>query len=125
VAARPAPETPDFASILQAFLDRSQPADGIYEVPFILHSDTLTRLLLLLDIEYYLQQSLLAPQLSQVALPEQDPIHEEVYLPVQTIQQKANTDRDHAIDPKSKPDSSQLLGQQPIDEGKYGQYERG
>src|SRR5262249_18066349 len=61
--------TPDFAEILQAFLARIQPVDGVFEVPFILHSDALARMRVTLDIEYYLEQSMLDPQLRQVTLP--------------------------------------------------------
>ena len=61
--------TPDFTEFLQAFIERNQPVDGVFEIPFILHSDTLGRLRLTLDVEYHLEQSLLAPELTQLALP--------------------------------------------------------
>jgi len=66
---RVAVTTPDFADILQGFLDRSQPVEGIFEVPFILHSDSLARLRLTLNVDYYVKESLLPSELSQVVLP--------------------------------------------------------
>jgi DNA-binding beta-propeller fold protein YncE len=61
--------TPDFATILQAFLDRNEPKDGAYDVPFILHSDALARLQLELDVDFHIEQSLLPPELNEATYP--------------------------------------------------------
>ncbi|MFQ3664188.1 MAG: choice-of-anchor R domain-containing protein, partial [Chloroflexaceae bacterium] len=81
--------TPDFAAMLDAFLQRSQPEDGVYLVPFTLHSDSLARLRVSLALEYHLEQRLLPPQLSQAvfpyaygALPEAAPVPLAAHLPL-------------------------------------------
>ncbi|MGD2076749.1 MAG: hypothetical protein PVH18_00050 [Chloroflexota bacterium] len=61
--------TPDFAAVLQAHLDLNEPQDEMVEIPFILHSDTLTRLALTLDITYHFQQRLLPEGMDQVTYP--------------------------------------------------------
>jgi len=50
-------------------MEVSEPVEGVYEAPFLLHSDTLCRLKLALELEYFLEQPLLAPHLNQVLLP--------------------------------------------------------
>lgn len=60
--------TPDFGPILQAYLDRSGMTEGIVEVPFVLHSDTLARLRLTLDIDYFLTRPML-DEVNEIALP--------------------------------------------------------
>ncbi|HWQ15748.1 MAG TPA: choice-of-anchor R domain-containing protein, partial [Roseiflexaceae bacterium] len=62
---REAAVTPDFAAILDAFTQRVAPEGGVYEVPFTLHSDTLARLRVTLEIEFFLSQPLLPPPLTQ------------------------------------------------------------
>jgi len=48
-----APDTsPDFAALLQAFLATAAVENGYYLVPFVVHSDTLARLSVALDIAY-------------------------------------------------------------------------
>jgi hypothetical protein len=61
--------TPDFAPVLQDALDRIEPEYGIFVVPLLLHSDSLARLRLTLDLEYVIEQSLLPPELSQIVIP--------------------------------------------------------
>lgn len=80
--------TPDFAAMLDAFLQRNEPQDGVYLVPFTLHSDSLARLRVSLALEYHLEQRLLPSQLSQAvfpyaygALPEAPPVALEARLP--------------------------------------------
>ncbi len=81
--------TPDFAAMLDAFLQRNEPQDGVYLVPLTLHSDSLARLRVSLALEYHLEQRLLPPQLSQAvfpyaygALPEAAPVALEARLPL-------------------------------------------
>jgi YVTN family beta-propeller protein len=65
-----APETtPDFAPLLQAFLSKAKSENGFFQVPLVLHTDTLARLSLSLEIEYLLEQNVLPPGLREVTLP--------------------------------------------------------
>lgn len=59
--------TPDFSVILQAYLDRSGMTEGIVEVPFVLHSDTLARLHVTLDIDYFFTRPML-DRVNEIAL---------------------------------------------------------
>jgi YVTN family beta-propeller protein len=61
--------TPNFAAVLQAFLTDAQVENGFYVVPLILHSDTIGRLTVDLEIEYLVQETALPPGLNEVALP--------------------------------------------------------
>lgn len=61
--------SPDFAAVLQAFLAEATVENGYYQVPLILHSDTIARLRLTLDIEYRLEASVMPAGLSEVQLP--------------------------------------------------------
>src|ERR1051325_1228387 len=61
--------TPDFAAVLQAFLTNAEVENGFYVVPLILHSDTIGRLTVDLEIEYLVQETALPSGLSEVALP--------------------------------------------------------
>jgi YVTN family beta-propeller protein len=61
--------TPDFAAVLQAFLTNAEVENGFYVVPLILHSDTIGRLTVELEIEYLVQETALPSGLSEVALP--------------------------------------------------------
>ncbi|HEV2706726.1 MAG TPA: helix-hairpin-helix domain-containing protein [Pyrinomonadaceae bacterium] len=65
-----APETtPDFAPLLQAFLSKAKSENGFYQVPLVLHTDTLARLSLSLQIDYLIEQNVLPPGLREVTLP--------------------------------------------------------
>jgi YVTN family beta-propeller protein len=65
-----APETtPDFAAVLQAFLADAQLENGLYVVPLVLHSDTIARLTVKLQIDYLIQQTALPPGVNDVTLP--------------------------------------------------------
>ncbi len=61
--------TPDFAPILQAFLAGVQVENGFYTVPLVLHSDTIARLKVNLEIEFLIQESVLPEGLNEVTLP--------------------------------------------------------
>ncbi|PZO51928.1 MAG: hypothetical protein DCF14_08245, partial [Phormidesmis priestleyi] len=59
---------PDFTPILNAFLATATPENGFYAIPVIIHSDTLARLHVRLQIEYFVTQSGLPAQLSEATL---------------------------------------------------------
>lgn len=59
-------DTPDFSDILQAVLQRELAVAGIRDLTLILHSDTLARLRLTLNLEYELAQSLLPAELESI-----------------------------------------------------------
>lgn len=61
--------TPDFAAPLQAFLADAQLENGLYIVPLVLHSDTIARLTVELQIDYLIQQTALPPGVNDVTLP--------------------------------------------------------
>lgn len=64
--------TPDFGVLLQAYLDDAADAgnaeDGVWLLPFVLHSDALGRLALELEIEYLRRASVLPGGLEDAAL---------------------------------------------------------
>lgn len=63
------PETsPDFATLLNAFLLNASPQDGFYAIPFVIHSDTLARFNLTVTIDYQIVQPVLPPHLSELNL---------------------------------------------------------
>lgn len=61
--------SPDFADVLQAFLVDAKAENGYFNVPLILHSDTIARLQLTLEIEYQIEASVMPPGLDEVQLP--------------------------------------------------------
>lgn len=61
--------SPDFAAILQAFLASATAENGYYVVPLVLHSDTVCRLDVDLEVEYVMRTSLQPPGLKEVVLP--------------------------------------------------------
>jgi hypothetical protein len=58
--------SPDFTLMLNAFLVNAQPQNGVYEIPFVIHSDAIARLEVTLAIDYLIEQPVLPPQLSEV-----------------------------------------------------------
>ena len=64
------PETsPDFAEVLNAFIATAEVKDGILQIPLVLHSDTLARLEVTLEIDYVIEQLVLPSHLSEVNIP--------------------------------------------------------
>jgi YVTN family beta-propeller protein len=61
--------SPDFAAVLQAFLADAKAENGFYHVPLILHSDTIARLQVALNIEYQVEASVMPSGLDEVQLP--------------------------------------------------------
>jgi hypothetical protein len=61
--------TPNFADFLQIYLQEAVVSNGRYQIPLIIHSDSLTRLNVAVDIEYTRQQSALPAGVNEVALP--------------------------------------------------------
>lgn len=61
--------TPDFTLPLQAFLAEAKAENGYYVVPLVLHSDSIARLAVALEIEFLVEERALGPGLSQVILP--------------------------------------------------------
>jgi len=59
----------DFAQFLQLYLNDAEVVGGFYEIPLVVHSDTLARLDLAVAIEYVVQQSALPAGVGEVALP--------------------------------------------------------
>jgi DNA-binding beta-propeller fold protein YncE len=60
--------TPDYAEALQAFLAESDVENGFYVVPLTLHSDSIARLKLEIEIEFAVEQKALAAGVSEVKL---------------------------------------------------------
>jgi len=60
--------TPDFALALQAFVADAQAENGFYNVPLIIHSDSIARLQIDLNIEVVIEENALSG-LNSVALP--------------------------------------------------------
>ena len=64
-----APDTsPDFAEALNAFLLTAPSENGFYQIPFVIHSDTLARLDVELNIDYVIEQAVLPPHLPEINL---------------------------------------------------------
>lgn len=61
--------SPDFAAVLQTFLAKATVDAGYYVVPMVLHSDTIARLKVELDIEYLSQVNALPAVVSEAVLP--------------------------------------------------------
>jgi DNA-binding beta-propeller fold protein YncE/predicted flap endonuclease-1-like 5' DNA nuclease len=61
--------SPDFTPTLQALLRNATVKNGFYQIPVILHSDSICRLSLELEIEYVIQANLQPPGLQEVVLP--------------------------------------------------------
>lgn len=61
--------SPDFADVLNAFLVEAQIENGFYAIPFVVHSDTIARLDVTLDIDYVIEQPVLPPHLPEVTIP--------------------------------------------------------
>lgn len=61
--------SPDFAEVLNFFLTSAEVRDGYYQIPLLVHSDSLARLDLRLDIDYVIEQPVLPPHLAEVNLP--------------------------------------------------------
>jgi hypothetical protein len=61
--------SPDYADTLNTFLDTAPNENGYYQIPFIIHTDTLGRLDVELDIDYVMEQAVLPPHLPEVILP--------------------------------------------------------
>jgi DNA-binding beta-propeller fold protein YncE len=59
---------PDFSLILQNFLVGAQVKDGFYEIPLTVHSDTICRLNVTVEVEYVQEQSPLPDGLQQATL---------------------------------------------------------
>lgn len=60
--------SPDFTLALQAFLADAEPENGFYNVPLIVHSDSIARLRIDLDIQFDVEENALSG-LNSVALP--------------------------------------------------------
>jgi|GEM_PF-2454587 len=61
--------TPDFTAALQAFLADAKVENGFSVVPLVLHSDSLARLTVALEIEFLVQESALPKGLDEVVVP--------------------------------------------------------
>ncbi len=80
--------SPDFTQTLQAFLDGNEADGGFYQVPLVLHSDSIARLDVELQVEYTLEQAVLPAGLQETTLdydqsgqPKAGSASIEVYLP--------------------------------------------
>jgi DNA-binding beta-propeller fold protein YncE len=58
--------TPDFAATLQTALPRFKVVNGYYAIPFVIHSDTLARFQVALEIDFVYQQSAIPAGLKDV-----------------------------------------------------------
>lgn len=58
----------DFADFLQSYLEEAELVDGVYHIPLLIHSDTLARLSMEVEITYSVQQPALPAGLNEVAL---------------------------------------------------------
>jgi len=61
--------TPDFSGVLRAFLPRADVGNGVFVVPIVVHSDTLARLDVQVEVEYAWRRPLLPPDLREVTVP--------------------------------------------------------
>lgn len=61
--------SPDFSEVLNFFLTGSESENGFFQLPLVIHSDTLARLEITLDIAYVIEQAVVPPHLSEVNLP--------------------------------------------------------
>ena len=60
--------SPDFTLALQAFLADAEPENGFYNVPLIVHSDSIARLQIDLDVQFDVEENALSG-LNSIALP--------------------------------------------------------
>lgn len=60
---------PDFAEALQSYLEKAEIVNGFYKIPFVLHSDSIARLNLEIEIKYSKQINILPEAVSEVQLP--------------------------------------------------------
>ncbi|GJH28933.1 helix-hairpin-helix domain-containing protein [Caballeronia novacaledonica] len=60
--------TPDIVGALTRALEKAHVVNGYYEIPLLLHSDTLGRVALTVEVDYLLSASLMPDGLSEVAL---------------------------------------------------------
>jgi predicted flap endonuclease-1-like 5' DNA nuclease len=60
--------TPDFSEVLNFFLADAEVENGFYQLPLVIHSDTLARLKITLGITYVIEQPVLPPHLSEANL---------------------------------------------------------
>ncbi len=61
--------TPDFSAVLQAWLPQAEVRDGYFVLPFVLHTDGISRLAVELEIEYLRSASVLPAGLREAKLP--------------------------------------------------------
>ncbi|MGZ5482043.1 MAG: helix-hairpin-helix domain-containing protein [Pyrinomonadaceae bacterium] len=61
--------TPNFAAVLQAALTTAQIENGFYDLPITVHSDSIARLKIDLEIEVLAQQDVLPEAVREIALP--------------------------------------------------------
>ncbi|HEU0292212.1 MAG TPA: choice-of-anchor R domain-containing protein [Anaerolineales bacterium] len=61
--------SPNIAETLNAFLLTAPSENGFYQIPFVIHSDTLARLDVELDIDYVIEKAVLPPHLPEIMLP--------------------------------------------------------
>jgi DNA-binding beta-propeller fold protein YncE/predicted flap endonuclease-1-like 5' DNA nuclease len=61
--------TPDFAAVLQAALGNTPVQNGFYDLLLVIHSDSIARLKIELEIDVLTQQDVLPPGLKEVVLP--------------------------------------------------------
>lgn len=64
-----AADSPDFADLLNLALAETELKDGFFQLPVVVHSDTIARLDVTLDIEYVIEQPVLPPHLPEVVVP--------------------------------------------------------
>ena len=60
--------SPDFAELLQSFLADAELENGFYNVPLVVHSDTLAKLDFKLEIDFVAERNLLSPGLNEAKL---------------------------------------------------------
>lgn len=61
--------SPDFADILQVFLNTAEVKNGFYVVPIVIHSDSIARLRADLEVEYIQQVGVMPDAVKEVVLP--------------------------------------------------------
>ncbi len=59
----------EFADVLQAFLAEAEVVNGFYDVPLVVHSDSIACLDLTMELEYVQEQSVLPPGVTDTKLP--------------------------------------------------------
>lgn len=61
--------TPDFAAVLQAALATAEVKNGFYDLPLVIHSESIARLKVELLVDVHIQQDALPPGLKEIVLP--------------------------------------------------------